>query len=117
MARFKRARRAVRRVKSYGRRHKSTSGIVGDMMAGGIVGAIAQVAAPIINQNVPSIGPLRPTTATILGGGIAAKAVLHKGGKFASAAIVIGTAMAVGDLMANFPALGGGGAGGYPVVD
>lgn len=101
---FKKKRRSVRHYFSKARRgvkHGFGSGIIGDMVTGGIVGAVTQFAAPTINKKVPSVLGLRPTTAVVLGVGALDKLLIHKGGKFSSAAIIIGTAMAAGDLMAN----------------
>jgi hypothetical protein len=68
------------------------AGVTGDVMSGAIVGIGATFASPYINQFVPSIAGISPTNVALLGGGIAAKAFLHKGGRIADAAIIIGAA-------------------------
>ena len=104
----KRVRRVYSRMKRVGRRHRTGGGLVGEMMTGAVLGAGVHFATPVINSYVPSVMGLRPTTLAVLGGGIAAKTVLHKGGKFASGAVVLGTAMAVSDLIGS---MGGGSSG------
>jgi hypothetical protein len=80
---------------------------MGDMVAGALVGIGIRAASPYINQYVPPVFGLSPTTVATLGGGIAAKSFLHKGGKFADAAVVLGSAMAASELMGGM--LGGSG--------
>ena len=103
MAKFrKKARSYFSRVKRrVSRRSKFGSGVIGDMISGGIIGGALQFGSPIINSYIPPVLNMRPTTIAVLGGGVVAKGLLHKGGKFADAAVIIGTAMAVGDLMAG----------------
>ena len=114
MARFKRARRFYGKVKKgYHRRRGMGGGVVQDAIAGAVVGGIVQFGSPYINQYVPAIGPLRPTTAAVLGGGLIGKSLLHKGGKFADAAVIIGTAMLIGDVMASSGISGGSTGGGF----
>lgn len=95
--------------KSYRKKSMLGGGLVGDVVAGGVVGAGIAFAGPTINQYIPALGPLTPTTVAILGGGAVAKTVLHKGGKFASAAVIIGSAMAAHDLMAGMGGTDNGG--------
>jgi len=111
MARFKRIRRAASRVKKRYSRHKSTSGIMSHMIAGGILGAGISFGAPMINSYVPRIGPVSGSTAAVLGAGLITKAVLHKDPMhLASGAIVLGSAMVVGELINGNGGLPGGGA-------
>lgn len=99
MAFKKKARHFYGRVKRHVRRHKTgISGVMGDVLAGGIIGGIAGFAEPTINTYVPSFMGLRPKSIALVGGGVIAKAFLHKGGKFADAAIIIGTAGIASDL-------------------
>ena len=75
-------------------------GMAGDVIAGGVIGAGLAFARPTINKMVPTVGPLRPTTITLLGAGAGLKLV-KKGGKFADAALIMGSAFAAHDLMAS----------------
>ena len=83
--------------------------MTGDMVAGGIVGIGATFAAPYVNQYVPSVAGIAPMNIALLGSGIAAKAFLHKGGKIADAAIIIGTANVAAGLASG---MAGGSSGG-----
>lgn len=80
-----------------------------DAVAGAVVGAGAQFASPYINQYVPRVMNLSPMTIALLGGGVVAKGVLHKGGKWSSAAIQIGAAMAAQQLMSGSSTSSGAG--------
>ena len=83
-------------------------GIVGMLVPGAVMGAGIALAGPAINSYVPQVGPFSPTTVAVLGGGLAAKMVLHKGGNFASAAVTLGAAMAAQNLLAGSGGNGGG---------
>jgi len=108
----KRTRRFFGRIKKHYRRHKGFGGIMGDVLSGAVLGAGIQFAAPTINSYVPSIAGIRPTNLVLVGGGIGAKSFLHKGGKFADAAIILGVAGIAADLVSgNFG--GSGTVGGY----
>jgi len=110
MARFKRARRYAARVKKRYLRRKTGGGIIGSAIAGGVLGAGITFGAPMINSYVPRIGPISGSTATVLGAGIVTKALLHKDPMhLASGAIILGSAMAVGELLAGQGGLPGGG--------
>jgi len=114
MARFKKARKFSDKAKKYYRRHRGFGGgVLSKAVHGGIIGAAATFGAPWINQYVPPVGPVRPSTLTVLGGGILAKSVLHKGGGFSDAAVIIGAAMLAGDLMAGMSSGGVAGGGAY----
>jgi hypothetical protein len=75
---------------------------MGGIIAGAAVGVGVRALSPHINRYVPSVLGLSPTTVATLGGGVAAKSLLHKGGKFSDAAIVLGAAMAASELMGGF---------------
>lgn len=85
------------------------SGVVGDVVSGSVIGVGSQLATPWINAYVPSVMNMSPTTIALLGGGVLAKGVLHKGGKWASAAIIIGSAQAAQQLASG---MGGSNAAG-----
>jgi len=101
------ARRKIRRIVKYARkasrrgRSSYTSGVLGPVMTGAVVGAGVTLASPYINQYVPSLMGVSPSTVALLGGGVVAKGVLHKGGKWADAAIVIGAAQLGSNLIAG----------------
>lgn len=101
MAKFRRARRAAAFVRKTSRRKAFGGGVLGDVLAGAAVGVVLHFGAPTINAHVPSIGPVRPTTAVMLGLGAAGK-FMHKGGKYADAALILGSAMAVSDVAGSF---------------
>lgn len=82
---------------------------MGDVMAGGLVGIGATFLSPYINQYVPSVAGVSSTAIALTGGGIAAKALLHKGGKYADAMIIVGVAMAASNLASGVA--GGSGSG------
>ena len=104
---FPRARRSYRRAKGFG------GGVLGDVITGAVIGAGVSFAAPHINRYVPSVMGLAPSTVALLGGGVAAKAIFHKGGKWADAAVVLGSAMAASQLMGS----NGGSSGGSYLND
>jgi len=100
MAKFRKASRA-RRVYGFAKRtaHRSkTSGVLGDVVAGAAVGIGLSLANNTINKYVPSIGPVRPTSAALTGVGLAGK-MLHKGGKYTDAALIMGAAMTATDVL------------------
>jgi len=111
MAKFRKARRVYSRVKKRYSRHKTTSGLMGNVMAGAVVGAGIQFAAPYVNQYIPAVAGIRPTNLALVGGGVALKSFLHKGGKFADAMVILGVAGIAADLVAGNlqGATGGGG--------
>lgn len=111
MAKRRVSRRYSFSKKRYSRRSSRTSGIMGDLVTGAVLGAGIQFAGPTINSMVPSVMGLRPMTVALLGGGVAGKAILHKGGKFADGAIILGTALAVSDLLASQGGSSSGGDG------
>lgn len=82
-------------------------GLIGALVAGAVVGAGATFAAPMVSSKIPAIGPLAPMTVAVLGTGLVAKTVLHKGGNFATAAVMLGGAMAATDLMRGTATSGG----------
>jgi len=90
------------------------SGIIGDAITGAVLGAGIQIAAPTINNYVPSIAGIRPTNLALVGGGVLAKTVIKKGGKFADGAIILGVAGIAADLVAGH-VQGGGSSGGETV--
>jgi hypothetical protein len=83
------------------------SGVLGNVIAGAAIGAGSTLLAPMVSQYIPPIAGVRPNTVLVLGGGVAAKAILHKGGKFADAAIITGAAMLAADLLAGQGSNGG----------
>ena len=89
------------KVRSFRRKHSAMSGVMGSVVAGAVVGGVTQFAAPYINQYVPRIGSARPTSIALAGVGLADKLAFHKGGKFTDAALVMGSAMLVGDMLAG----------------
>jgi hypothetical protein len=103
-ARFSRARwnEIVRYPSRRTRRRAGLSGVMGDIVAGAAIGIGVRALSPHINRYVPSVLGLSPQTIATLGGGVAAKTLLHKGGKFSNAAIVLGSAMAASELMGGF---------------
>ena len=111
MARRRRTGRSSFFRKAKRRGHKSImgGGIVGNMVSGAVIGAGISLAGPTINQYVPGIGPLSPTAVALIGGGVAAKSIFHKGGSFATAAITIGTAMAASSLTSGMGGTSSGG--------
>jgi hypothetical protein len=110
MARFKRARRAYSRAKKHYRRHKSfKGGMMNDVIAGAVVGGIAAIASPYINSNVPSVFQGVSPTAEVLTVAGAAGKFMHKGGRWADAALIIGVGNIVAGAIADIS--GGVGAG------
>lgn len=110
--------RRVRKVYSRARRRVSRSkfsGVTSKVISGAALGAIINFAGPTINSNVPQLGPLSPMTVATLGGGIVAKSVLRKDPMgLSSAAIVLGSALAAGNLMSGMGvASNGNGGGGF----
>jgi phage baseplate assembly protein gpV len=84
-------------------------GLVGDMVAGAVTGGIVAVASPTINQYVPRVAMFAPTTIALTGVGVAGK-MMHKGGNFTTAALILGSAMAAHDLMSSTGLAGAAGA-------
>jgi len=108
-----RRRRSVRRVfgrvkRSYRRHSGMGGGVLGDVATGAVLGVGQQVATPTINQFVPSFMGLSPSSEVMLGGGLAAK-ILHKGGKWATAATIIGASQVAQQLASG---MGGANAAG-----
>jgi hypothetical protein len=92
MAKFrKRASRAFRYAKRTSRK-AGNSAILSDVVAGAAVGVALPFVAPYVNRFVPSIAGVQPTTIALLGAGVAGK-YMRKGGKFADAALILGSAM------------------------
>jgi hypothetical protein len=109
------SRRKVHRAYSKIRRRSSKrggfGGVIQPIIAGAILGAGVTFAGPYLNSMLPKIGPVQGTELVLLGGGVAAKALLHKDPMhLATGAILLGTAMIVGDAMAGAGGLPGGGA-------
>ena len=113
MARFKRARKKVSAFYKKSRRvGAKRGGLLNDVFAGAVVGGVVTFGAPIINQYVPSVGPVQPVPLTLAVGGAAGK-YLHIGGKFADAALIIGVASIVSSIAGGMGVSSAGGGGAY----
>ena len=115
MAKF---RKRVKRAYSFAKRRVSHrkafgGGALGKVASGAIVGLGLNFGAPMVSGFIPQLGPVRPTTTLALGAGAVGKFILHKDPMgISSAALVLGGAMLVQDVLG-----GNGGAssgsGGY----
>ena len=103
MARFKRrARRSFSRARRGYRRHKAgIGGIGGLVMRGAGVEIASNFITPMVSSYIPPVMGMSAKTEVLLGGGIVAKLVLHKGGSWADTMIILGSARAASELLGS----------------